>query len=459
MADKRPNLLILHSHDLGQYLHCYGRKTVRTPNLDGFAAKGVRFSNSFCTQPGCSPSRASIFTGRYPHSNGVMGLSHVQFAWDLKPGERHLAQILRDEGYSTTCVGVMHEASSIERCGYEQRFGNARAKRVADKTIELLKAHDPDRDKPFFISAGSFEPHRQPYSEPQFETGRKTDRCLPGKHLAPKDAGAVEVPEYLMDTPGTRKELAGLETAVEYVDEHFGRILDELEATGLDGNTLVIFTTDHGVAMPRAKCTVYDPGIEVAFILRFAGRDGWDRGVVREELVSNVDYLPTILDRLGIEVPENVHGRSLAPLLDGREYEERDAIFAELTYHGYYDPIRIVRTKTHKLVVNFSTAPGFMDSSQAWRPPSDTVANRGIHPYVELYDLEADPNETTNLLGRGLPGLESDEIPESTRSTARDLLERLHAHMVDTGDPLLEGPIACPHHTAATSLVEGKTEI
>ena len=122
MSEKRPNLLILHSHDLGQYLRCYGRRTVRTPNLDGLAAKGVRFSNSFCTQPGCSPSRAAIFTGRYPHSNGVMGLSHVQFAWDLNPGERHLAEILRDEGYSATCVGVMHEASSIERCGYEERF-------------------------------------------------------------------------------------------------------------------------------------------------------------------------------------------------------------------------------------------------------------------------------------------------------------------------------------------------
>jgi len=110
-------------------------------------------------------------------------------------------------------------------------------------------------------------------------------------------------------------------------------------------------------------------------------------------------------------------------------------------------------------VVNFSTAPGFMDSSQAWRPPSDTVANRGIHPYIELYDLEADPNETTDLLGHGLPGLESDETPDSARSVTRDLLGRLRAHMVETADPLLDGPVACPHHTAAMLLVEGKTEL
>src|SRR5512137_1579320 len=93
-------------HDLGRYIGCYGVETVNTPNLDRLAAEGVRFDNYFCTAPSCSPSRAAIMTGRYPHANGMMGLAHKPFNWTLYPTERHLARLMSDAGFDTVLAGV-----------------------------------------------------------------------------------------------------------------------------------------------------------------------------------------------------------------------------------------------------------------------------------------------------------------------------------------------------------------
>ena len=137
----KPNVVIFHTHDIGQYLHCYGVKTVRTPNLDKFAEQGVRFARSFCTQPGCSPSRASLFTGRYPHNNGVMGLTHANFGWDLRPEEKHLAQFLKEAGYATVAIGVIHEThSGAKRCGYDRHIKKNLAAEGTTAGIEELKA-------------------------------------------------------------------------------------------------------------------------------------------------------------------------------------------------------------------------------------------------------------------------------------------------------------------------------
>jgi len=123
------------------------------------------------------------------------------------------------------------------------------------------------------------------------------------------------VPGYLRNTEGTRRELAGLQGAVRHVDTHFGRLLQALKDLGLESDTLVIFTTDHGIAMPRAKCSLYEPGVQVAMILRLASRKGWNGGIVHQEMISNIDYLPTILQLVGLPIPTNVQGRSFAPLL------------------------------------------------------------------------------------------------------------------------------------------------
>jgi arylsulfatase A-like enzyme len=445
----RPNILLVHCHDLGQFLHCYGVKTVQTPNFDRLATEGVRFSQSFCTAPGCSPSRASLFTGRWPHSNGVMGLCHANFAWDLNPDERHLAQILREAGYATVAVGVIHEtASDFKRCGYERHVRPTSAKPATDAAIDVLRDFRDKPHKPFFLCVGFIEPHRLAYREPDWPGALPGDNSFPGPALKPDSSLGVDILPYLRDTEGTRRELAGLQGAVRHADAQFGRLMGALKDSGLAHNTLVIFTTDHGIAMPRAKGSLYEPGVQVALLLRLPNRKGWHGGIVHPEMISNIDYLPTLLELAGVPVPDKVQGRSFAPLLDGKPYQPREEIFTELTYHDYYDPRRAIRTQTHKLIVNFSTAYAFMDPSQCWRPSSDVVVpqNHAVayHPHVELYDLNKDPWEQNDLAGR------------AEYASIRDgLLKRLHRHLVETKDPILQGAVTSPQHHRAVELLEG----
>jgi N-sulfoglucosamine sulfohydrolase len=442
LTGRRPNILIIHSHDLGQYLNCYGVKTVQTPNLDAFAGTGIRFENSFCVAPSCSPSRASLFTGRYPHSNGVMGLCHASFAWDLHESEIHLAEILGEAGYLTAAVGVVHETrSGPERCGYQRYDPASRAVEATDVAINILNNFQNDRNTPFFLSVGFIEPHRlpDPDSNPPNEHG------FTPAYILPDQSAGIQVPGYLRDTPGTRQELAELQGAVRHVDEQFGRIVRELDRLNLADETLVIFTTDHGVAMPRAKCSLYDPGVEVALLMRFP-RPGWYGGIIYRELISNIDILPSILDLLGLPIQNNVQGRSFTRLLDHQTYEPRQEIFTEMTYHDYYDPRRSIRTQGYKLIVNFSSAAFFMDPSQSWRPRSDTVspANRAVsyHPDVELYDLQNDPWEIFDLSSN----------PE-TKGIKDDLLHRLCSFMVETEDPLLAGAVTSPQHERVINML------
>jgi arylsulfatase A-like enzyme len=436
-AETRPNVLFLHCHDLGRFLHCYGIKTVQTPNLDRLAEQGVLLESCFCAAPQCSPSRASMFTGRYPHSNGVMGLTHADFAWDLHQDEKHLGQILQAAGYSTAGVGVIHETrSGPARIGLDDYSPKPRAQAAAAEAILRLERFAKSPEQPFYMQVGFTEPHRLPAMKLGEDLG------FTDQDVRPDDSLGVTVPPYLRDTPGTRTEIAELQGAVRHADQHMGRILSALEDLKLASRTLVIFTTDHGIAMPRAKCSVYEPGLQVASIWRLPSRQGWHGGIRKPEMISNVDYLPTILEVLGLALPANVHGRSFASLLDGRAYTPRQIIFGELTYHDYYDPRRSIRTETHKLIVNFSTAPAFMDPSQSWRPRSDTVVppNHALayHVPLELYDLRDDPAETRNLAT--LPAY---------ASVLGDLQARLAKHLKDTGDPILDGAVINPMHRRA----------
>jgi N-sulfoglucosamine sulfohydrolase len=239
------------------------------------------------------------------------------------------------------------------------------------------------------------------------------------------------VPPFLPDTLEARSEFAALHEGIRLMDEAAGRLLAALDRSGRQA--VVVFTTDHGLAMPRAKCTLYDPGLEVALIMRWPGGPA---GEVRDEMVSNIDVLPTLLEAAGIAIPPGVQGRSV---LGGGG---RDAIYAEKTFHSYYDPMRCVRTRRHKLIRNFETAfavevPGDIQAGPIFRADPSRYS-RDRPDVVELYDLEADPLELRNLAGLK-------EVAE----TEKQLSAELWKWMRETEDPLLKGPVPSPRYRLA----------
>ena len=420
----QPNILFFTCHDLGRYLGCYGHATVPSPALDALAGAGLRAANAFCTAPQCSPSRAALHTGRYPHATGVLGLAHAPFGWRLTPPTQHLAHRLNAAGYHTALIGMQHVIAHGEAAelGYRQIWPVAPAAEEATRAAAVLRelAGGP----PFYLEVGFEEPHR-PY-----DFGGAT----------PDTTRGVAVPPYLPDVPAMRQEMAAFQGAVRAMDAAVGRILAVLDDLGLAQTTWVIFTADHGIAMPRAKGTLYDPGIEIALLMRWPER-GLAGGGTIDALLSNVDMVPTMLEGLDLPIPAPLQGRSFWPLLQGDPYTPRSEIFAEKTFHTYYEPMRAIRTATHKYIANFevSTAvdvPADVRTSPAY-PLLLPEFDREREP-VELYDLTADPGERTNLAGQ-----------VAVAATETDLRRRLRAWMRETDDPLLAGPVASPYYADA----------
>ncbi|WP_247731586.1 sulfatase family protein [Halovivax limisalsi] len=433
MAASQPNVLLVHCHDLGRYLGCYG-VDVETPNVDALAAGGVLFENHFGTAPQCSPSRGSLLTGRYPHVNGLMGLAHGN--WELHPAERILPQYLDEAGYETHLFGLQHISQDTDRLGYEYVHSERnlypgvspavhqvnRAGNVTDVLTEFLETEA--FDAPFFASVGFFELHR--VEEPNGRYGFERD------HYDGADPDDVSPLSYLPDRRGIRQDLAEMHGMVGAIDEAMGRIHRCLIETGLEDETLLVFTTEHGIAFPRAKGTCYNPGIEAALIVSHPEIASGGRRV--DDLVSNVDVLPTILDVLDISIPDAVDGRSVKSLLSGDSGEGREELFAEMTWHDMYNPIRAIRTERFKYIRNFWYLPRVylprdVFASEAGREVREAYGVP-LRPFEELYDLREGPTETENVVNE----------PRYSEHR-RNLATRLHEWMVETDDPLLDGPV------------------
>ena len=425
MSHQRPNLLIINWHDTGRHFRCLGIDTVRSPRVDRLAAEGVLFERCFAAATLCSPSRGAMLTGLYPQSNGLMHLCHGNFGWKMNDDTRHLAQLLGSRGYSTRLHGFQHETPhpDVARLGFHEmadvkpqppHYPVPPCDVIAAGAAEYLQSEAASR-QPFYLQMGFFETHR-PYAFGGTE---------------PDDSAGVHVPAYVVDNEAARADFAHLQGSIAKADHNVGVVLDALREAGLEENTLVVFTVDHGVAVPSAKATMYDPGLGVILAVRWP-RGGICGGQRSSRLVSNVDIVPTLFDLMGLEKPEHFDGISFASEFDRRNGPpERTHVFGML-HTGLQ---RAVRSDRWKLIRYFDRLREAKRPADLTPPSRHPAGAEGTTPLnrVQLFDLESDPLETDNL---------ADD--PSCRAIQQELDGELWRWMESVNDPLLKGPTPPP---------------
>jgi N-sulfoglucosamine sulfohydrolase len=409
----RPNILYIHSHDTGRYVQPYGY-AISTPHIQALAEEGVLFRKAFCAAPTCSPSRASLLTGQHAHNSGMLGLAHRGFS--LTNYHQHILYTLRKEGYHSALIGEEHLAKDHRTIGYDRVYevDGFHAQTLAPVAARMLRA----TPQPFFLSVGFFETHREFLKPP-----------------SKRDANYSRPPAPLPDTPETRRDMGAFKASAWDLDWGIGTVLEALQASGLAERTLVICTTDHGIAFPRMKGNLTDHGIGVMLIMR--GPGGFTGGKVYDALVSLIDLFPTICDLLSIDRPRWLQGVSLLPLVQGEVEQVRETIFAEVTYHAAYEPQRAVRTQRWKYIRRFDHHLGPVLPNCDDSPSKDVLIQHGwrerSRPLEQLYDLVFDPNEANNM---------ANDL--SVALVLEDMRTRLDDWMRQTNDPLLHGPVAAP---------------
>jgi arylsulfatase A-like enzyme len=408
------NILYLNSHDTGRYVEPYGH-ALPTPRLQQLAEQGAVFRQAFCAAPTCSPSRAALLTGQYAHSNGMLGLAHLGFS--LHDYTHHLIHTLRPAGYHSVLIGEQHLSKDPSLLGYDRVFQvpNSHAETIAPVTVDLLRQGLP---QPFFLSVGFFETHRAFFPPP-----------------SPTDALYCLPPPTLPDLPQVRQDMAAFQASAQRLDQGVGAVLDAVDAADLTENTLVICTTDHGIAFPKMKCNLTDHGIGVMLIMR--GPGGFTGGKVIDALVSQIDLFPTLCDLLTIDPPPWLQGESLMPLIQSKTEQVREVVFAEVTYHVAYEPQRAVRTQRWKYIRRFDhrTEPVLANCDDSLS--KDVLRQYGWQQRPtaseQLYDLIFDPNEANNVVN-----------DPSLQPILQEMRDRLHRWMSETNDPLLDGPVVAP---------------
>ena len=384
-----------------------------TPNIDRLAESGLRFNHGHVTIAVCQPSRSALMTGRYPHRSGGEGFYHLRF--DRVP---ILPNILRQAGYAVGILGKKGHSTPYADFEWDMAFDQAEL--GMGRNPEVYYGHARDfvtaavaAKRPFFLMANSHDPHRPFYGNDREEWYSKTDPpAVPPSHTF--DPSEVVVPAFLPDIPEVRLEIAEYYSSVRRCDDTAGRLLDVLDETGVADDTLVMFLSDNGMAFPFAKTNCYLNSTRTPWLAR------WPKviqaGCVDDtHFVSGVDFMPTVLDAVGIDVPEGVDGHSFLPVLHGEKQENRKLVFTQFhqTSARRNFPMRCVQNKRFGYIFNpwSNGERAFRNESQSGRTwkamevaaeQDDAIASRNrLFSYrvlEEFYDFENDPDALHNLI-------------------------------------------------------------
>ena len=442
----KKNIILFVCDDLSPDLGCYGNQAARTPHLDQLAAEGVKFRHAFATTASCSASRSVILTGLHNHANAQYGHEHAFHHFRAYEKTRSLPAMLRDAGYHTARTGKLH-VGPPEVFAFDQVIGavDRNAVEMAERCRTLLEAKS---DKPFFLYFCPSDPHRsagvvegEPLKPNPFGNRPRGYPGVDERTFRPEE---VEVPPFLPDTPTCRAELAQYYQSVSRIDQGVGRLVKILRDAGRLDDTWILFTSDHGIAFPGAKTTVYEPGLRVPLIVRGPGVRKANR--TTEAMISHVDLVPTLLEMAGASPSRGeLHGRSFLGVLNDEPAPTAgwDEVYASHTFHEVtmYYPMRVVRQGRYKLIWNLAAPLPFPFASDLWEAPTwqeslrkgpdSLYGRRTVKAYVqrakfELYDLHADPDEVRNLA-------DSPEHAERRKS----LEDKLRAFQKRTSDPWL----------------------
>ena len=404
---QRPNVLWITCEDTSPDLGCYGDPYAVTPNLDGLASQGARYTLAFTHAPVCAPSRSGIITGMYPTTIGTL---HMRSQGVPPPYVRCFPEYLRAAGYyctnnAKTDYNFPCPPTAWDECSRQAHWRNR-----------------PDRAQPFFAVFNIETTHES--------------RCWPVDGPLQHDPAKAVLPPYYPDTPVVRRNWARYYDQVTRMDGQVAGFLRQLAEDGLGENTAVFFYGDHGRGLTRAKRWVYDSGIRVPLLIRWPGKIA--PGTVVDRLVAFVDFAPTVLSIAGIKPPEYMQGRAF---LGEHAAPPREYIFAARDrMDETYDIIRAVRDRRWKYIRNFEPQKPYaqiikymekMPILQEMRrlhgegklagPPA--LFFRQTKPTEELYDTEADPHEINSLAA----------APEH-QETLQRLRGVLEKWMKETGD-------------------------